>query len=136
MLENFSMIIKYTHVSNISEISSSDLIKQLDDVFFDISEFTISEDNNRLSKLAECYYEVGNWEKAIQLYKNSLNQNSEKASTHYGIALCYFMLNDNETALSHLLLSFQLNPGTEISFLDDFPFFESTQLYINLTESL
>ena len=46
------------------------------------------------------------------------------------------MLSETEKALDHLLYSFQLNPSNEKSFIDNFPHFESTQLYINLTDSL
>ncbi len=52
------------------------------------------------------------------------------------MALCHFMLGENENALKYLLKSFELNSTTEFNFLDDFPNLESTHLYVNLTGTI
>ena len=52
------------------------------------------------------------------------------------MALSNLMLGENAKAIDYLIYSFELNPGNEVKFLDDFPHFESTQLYIKLTDSI
>ena len=76
------------------------------------------------------------WEKAIAVYENVSKVKTETSNSYYGISLFYFMLNKNDEALDYLLKSFELNSGNESTFLDEFPNFEATQLYIKLTDSL
>jgi tetratricopeptide (TPR) repeat protein len=137
MLECFSLIIRYSIDKNYSELPYDYLVSRLNNVFNTIKKI---EDSNlckeNLSILAESYFELGNWNKAIIFYEGLLRYKTEKGNAYYGRALCNFMLGQNEKALEDLIYSFELNPSNEIKFLDDFPYFDSTQLYIKLTDSI
>jgi tetratricopeptide (TPR) repeat protein len=137
MLENFSMIIKYNLLSNLSEYTAKNLIELLNDNYAEIETYlNSSQTNEQLFNLADSYFEVGQWDKAFVTYKKTLESNSEKSNSYYGMSLCLFMLGENEKALQHLLKSFELNTATEVSFLDEFPNLESTHLYVNLTDTI
>lgn len=137
MIEYFSKIVKYTLYNNFSDFSERELRNHLEDVNKEIEIYNNSELNiEDYFKLAELYIEVGRWNDAILTYQKSLKYKSEISNSFYGMAICHFMLNKNEDALKHLLHSFSLNPGNEFNFIDEFPYFESTQLYIKLTDSI
>lgn len=136
MIENFSMVIKYTYANNLSELSSEDLVAKLEDLYSKIEIYSIPIlDDSDLLKLAESYFEVGRWNDAMEVYKKTLKSNHDLSNSYFGISLCMFMLNKNDDAINYLVKSFELNPGTENSFLDEFPSLESTQLFIKLTDS-
>ena len=46
------------------------------------------------------------------------------------------MLKRDGEAVKHLVSSFDLNPRTENIFLEEFPILESTQLYINIFNTI
>jgi len=137
MLNNFSLIIKYSLLSNYEEKSTADLLNQVNELYNiiqKISKSNVSSEN--LFDIADTYFELGRWQDAFEIFQNLLRNNSDIASSYYGMALCLLMLNENELAIKYLNYSFELNPGNEISFLEDFPFLESTSLYIKLTASI
>lgn len=137
MLQNFSFIIKYTLLNNLNEYSAKDLVKQLNDINFDIDALANSElTSNEIGTLAEYYFEVGRWKDAYLTYKRNLSNSTEISTSYYGMSLCLFMLGNNEKALKKLQLAFELNPATEVSFLEEFSNLESTHLYITLTDSI
>lgn len=137
MLQNFAFVIKYTLLNNLAEYSSTDLVKQLNDIYVDIESLSNSDlTKDEIVTLAEYYFEVGRWKDAYTTYKKNLNKNSESSTSYYGMALSLFMLGKYEKALELLLQAFEFNPGTETSFLEEFSDFESTHLYINITDSL
>lgn len=136
MLYNFSMIIKYSQLNHLSENASQNLSKYLRDIYTDIETYlSSSKTENKEFVLAESYFEVGRWQDAISMYKKSFKNNPEISNSYYGISLCLFMLGENEKALKYLLHSFELNPGTETRFLEEYSNLESTHLYIYLTDS-
>lgn len=137
MLYCFSMILKYNFAINVAEYSNEELLTQLNDVYNEIAIYENADlTSEDLFKLAESYFELGRWDDAYSTYKKSLLNNKDKSDSYYGMALSLFMLDQNEEAIALLLKSFELNSGTEVTFLDEFPFFDSTQLYVNLTNSI
>lgn len=137
MLQNFSMIVKYTLSNNSVQELAENKTKFLKETYLEIEKLRDSlNDSSDLTPLADAYFDLGMWEKAIECFKKTCECKTEKSNSYYNIALCLFMLNKNEEALDYLLKSFELNPGTEETFLDNFNDFESTQLYILLTDSI
>jgi len=137
MIENFSMIIKYTLTDNLTEYSPKELNDQLILLTTEIDVYSTSSlTGDELFKLAESLFAVGRWNDAFSTYERSIKNNSEVSNSYYGLSLCLFMLNENKKALAYLLHSFELNQGNEVSFLDEFHLLESTQLYVNLTDSI
>lgn len=134
MLKNFSASLKYSLIDELPVYSLNESEREINKLFKDIRKY-INSKQKRI-ELADCYFDLGRWEDAIDYYLRALELKSESALIHYNLSMSYFMLNENEKAIEHLITSFQLNPGNEISFLDNFPQFESTQLYINLTDSI
>jgi tetratricopeptide (TPR) repeat protein len=112
-------------------------MQQLDENHAEIYAYKNSDlSEEDLEALAENYFEIGKWDDAFITYKKIINSNNKNSNVFYGMALTQFMLNNNEEALNLLLHSFDLNSGMEVNFLDDFPYFESTQLYIKLTDAI
>ena len=137
MLECFSLIVRYSIYDNYADQLEGDLVSRLNDLFENIDKYInlqLNEENTYY--LAESYFELGNWDDAIHFYRRLLNSKKEKANAYYGMALSNLMLGENAKAIDYLIYSFELNPGNEVKFLDDFPHFESTQLYIKLTDSI
>lgn len=67
---------------------------------------------------------------------NLLESKYNRSEIFYELAMCNFMLQNNEIALSNLISAFESNPGTENIFLEEFPLLDSTQLYINIFNSI
>ena len=72
----------------------------------------------------------------LENYEKLITEKKDQAAAYYGIALTNFMLGYHQKALDFLIYSFELNPSNEIKFLDNFPYFDSTQLYVRLTDTL
>ncbi len=134
MLNNFSNVIKYSLSKKINLNSEDDLRKVTLAIHYLETQENLSMES--LIKLAESYFFLGKWDKAIKIYKKILNINPESSNIYYSIALCLFMLNKNSEAINYLVMSFEFNPGIEMNFLEEFPELESTQLYIKLTDSI
>ncbi len=137
MLENFSMVIKLTLNNSLTEHTLPQLVQQLKEHY---TEICTSKDSllslEELEKLGDNYFKIGKWDDAFNTYIKIIQLNIENSNIYYRMALTQFMLNNNEEALNFLLHSFDLNSGMEVNFLDNFPHFESTQLYIKLTDAI
>jgi tetratricopeptide (TPR) repeat protein len=137
MLKSFSMIIKYSlleHFNSEFENRSRNYINTISKKIDELVKTSNSSDE--LFTLADSYFEVGKWNEAYKTYFKTLNLNLDKSDSYYEMALCLLMLNQNEKALDYLLESFELNPRSEDRFLEEFPYFESTYLYVSLTGSI
>jgi len=136
MLENFSNIIKYTLANNVTAASLRIVDGELLNTHSEIKSSSLRYNKNikLLIDLAENHFLIGQWVDAKKVYENVLEINPDSSDSYYGIAFCLFMLNDNADALSSLVKAFELNPGIERNFLEEFPELESTQLYIKLTD--
>jgi tetratricopeptide (TPR) repeat protein len=137
-LSDFAMIIKFTLVKEIEFDSNFEIESELNNLYEIISVY--KEDDNYSSEvlnyIANAYFKLGNWELACKLFRKSIKQHPENSQAHYGKALCMFMMNKNQDAISNLQIAFELNPNTETIFLDKFSILDSTQLYIKTTSIL
>ena len=65
--------------------------------------------------LADFYYQIGDFKKAISTYKNILADNPSDGVSHIGLAGCYHSLYDIDNFFSEIALGFSsLNVGVEI----------------------
>jgi len=138
MLDYFSQFIRYSLAQKVkigSPKESDQLITKIYNELFDLeSEGYISESN--LLKLAEINFNLGRWETAVLLFTDLLEKYSDKSEIFYSLALCSFMLREDEKAIKYLISSFDLNARAENIFLEDFPKLESTQLYISIFNTI
>lgn len=136
MLEIFSKIVKYSINDNLFDYPSNKLNQLLDESYSEIEHYSALESlDKNAENIAEAYFMLGHWEMAYFYFQRSLTTSKENSDSLYNMALCLFMLDNNEEGLDLLLQSFDKNIGMEKNFLEEFSCFESTQIYINLTDS-
>ena len=138
MIKYFALFVKYSLAEEVKNQTADEM-----DVM--ISEMTIelinldSIDNkttDKLTELAELYFDFGRWNDAKEIYTDLLEKHFDKSEIFYGLALCNLMLNNNELAVKNLNAAFEINPAMEKIFLENFTLLESTQLYINIFNSI
>ncbi|MEE9432066.1 MAG: tetratricopeptide repeat protein, partial [Melioribacteraceae bacterium] len=137
-LSDFAMIIKLTLASQVEYLSSETDLVNVNSLYEITKEYqeTGTYLSEELNYFANIFFQLGNWQLALNIYRKSIKQNPENSLAHYGKALCYIMLNENQNAISNLQIAFELNPNTETIFLEKFPELDSTQLYIKTTSLL
>jgi len=70
-------------------------------------EFLIESD--AISTLAWCYYNNGNYDKAIELFKKTIAKHSDWIDAHDGLAWCYYMKKDLKSAEGEFNKAIKLN---------------------------
>lgn len=138
MIEYFSQFIKYSLAQRTEYNDSHNYDIILSEIFIEMEELENLEEktSEELFELAEIYFEIGRWSDAKKIYMNLLESKYNRSEIFYELAMCNFMLQNNEIALSNLISAFESNPGTENIFLEEFPLLDSTQLYINIFNSI
>ncbi len=137
-LENFAMILKINLSKNTKVVSHKKNNEKIAAIFDKINYYSALTNLSaeELNDFANAYFDLGNWEKALDVFKNSVKLNAENSRAYYGKALCLIMLNKYRDAIENLLIAFELNPNLENVFLEKFPELDSTQLYIKITSML
>jgi tetratricopeptide (TPR) repeat protein len=138
MIEYFSQFVRYSLAQKVkleSAKESDQLISEIFDELFEIESNEIKTEDNIL-ELAEINFDLGRWQISKNYYNKLLKNYLDKSQIYYGLALCDFMLRNDENAIKNLITAFDLNPRTENIFLEEFPLLESTQLYINIFNSM
>ncbi|MBK8944894.1 MAG: tetratricopeptide repeat protein [Ignavibacteriae bacterium] len=138
MMEYFSLFIRYTLANKEEYNNHHETEIMLTELFLEKEELESEETKSpeKLFELAEVYFELGRWNDSKNIFSELLDSNYNKSEIFYGLALCNFMLKKNEFALTNLISAFESNPGMENIFLEDFPLLDSTQLYINIFNSI
>ncbi|MBK7104552.1 MAG: tetratricopeptide repeat protein [Ignavibacteriae bacterium] len=138
MVEYFSLFIRYNLAQKIEYDNSHEMDIMISELFLEMEDLESEEklSSEKLLQLAEVYFELGRWNDSKKIYSELLEKDSNKSEIFYGLAMCNFMLLKNEYALTNLVSSFESNPGTENIFLEEFPLLDSTQLYINIFNSI
>ena len=102
------------NISAIYEMSFSYFAKKDYKKAMEISEKGIEYNSNLLPafymQIANCLDDLGDWEKAVDIYKDSIKQDPQQHLFHYNLALTYSHHQMQDLAISHLKEELYLNP--------------------------
>jgi len=137
-LNDFGMIVKFSLANEIEFASDVEMNLELAGFHKIVSEYKNESEYlpEALNYFANIFFKLGDWESACNLFRKSIKHYPENSTAHFGKALCLFMLNKNQDAISNLQIAFELNPNTETIFLQKFSILDSTQLYIKTTSMM
>ncbi len=138
MLEYFSQFVRHSLAQKIKIGSAKESDQLLSEIYDELLELELKENKteSNLLELAEINFDLGRWENAKLIYAELLEKYLDKSEIYYRLALCSFMLREDEKAIKFLVSSFDLNPRAENIFLENFPMLESTQFYINIFNTI
>ena len=69
-----------------------------------------SSNTSMLIELADSYFQIKNYNNAINVYKKLVNKDSSNAFFLKELGRCYYRINNVKEAISHLQKSFEINP--------------------------
>ncbi|MCB9248302.1 MAG: tetratricopeptide repeat protein [Ignavibacteriales bacterium] len=138
MIKYFALFVKYSLAEEVKNQTADEMDVMISEMTIELINLDSIENKttDKLTELAELYFDFGRWNDAKEIYTDLLEKHFDKSEIFYGLALCNLMLNNNELAVKNLIAAFEINPAMEKIFLENFTLLESTQLYINIFNSI